>query len=100
MGRWAQRQRSGGGPTSVNFMTNVDEAGLDSSFVDYAAAVDASQFNPSLFLSLPSVEQGVTVLQNATRRIEIQFANPITGDTSLEYTDVVPGILTPQTIAY
>jgi len=100
MGRWAQRRRTGGGPTQTIVMVDAQITATTDARVRFSAAIDASQLVPGQFDSSPSVEVGDTISQISDREIEITFVSIIGGDTVLGYNGTnYPG-LAPQTINY
>jgi len=100
MGHASQRRRSGGGVTPLNHIVDAIIAGADSANLEYASPIDASQLDPSSFVSNPSSETGNSANNVAPRRIIITFSGPVVTDTELLYEGETPGIVTPQTINY
>jgi hypothetical protein len=100
MGRWAQRKRSGGSPTSENFIISATITDPFTITATYQGPVDFNQFDPITFNTDPSAQSADSVDQISSRSILITFLNNLTGDTELLYNGEVPGITTPQTVLY
>lgn len=100
MGRWAQRRRAGGGPPTLNYITEAAAGGAaNQMFVRYAQNVDETQLIPSAFEATPSTNTGDTIDQLLPNRIRISFTGDVDTDTTLIYGGSTPGILTPQTVS-
>lgn len=103
MGRWAQRNRSGGGTSSTqariilaehNGPTNID--------LTYDQDVDAGDFDSaSNFVANPSAEIGDLLSQLASNVISVIFLGSTLTDTTITFTGSPPPsyVLSPQTIA-
>lgn len=99
MGRWAQRQRGGGGRGVV--LTEMAAADLATeSLVDvgYTAPIDVADFSPADFQSMPSATVGFNISQINPSVLEIDFSSDVSTDTSIEYSGTAPQVLSPQTI--
>lgn len=66
--------------------------------VTYSAEVDANDFNPGDFETLPGSEPGDSLGQGAPTIISITWPININDQTSLAYDGAAPGVLTPQEI--
>jgi hypothetical protein len=98
MGRWAQRQRTGGG-FSLNFITAVFGDGPNSLFVQYLTTVDATQFAGTDFIN-DFAEVPTAVVQHNSTRLRLDFATLDIGSQLLSYSGQVPSVLTPQSVPY
>jgi hypothetical protein len=72
----------------------------DQATIEYAQNVVAASLEADKFNSNPSGAAGLTIIQNTPREIIMIWDGIVTGDTSITYTGVTPGFVTPQTIAY
>lgn len=100
MGQWSHRRRRGGGESPLNFIIHAHIQTAARALVTYQFNINAGIQDPTTFQSTPSGEVGFSIAQSDARTLDILFDNPITGDILLTYTGNIPGILTPQTIAY
>jgi hypothetical protein len=72
----------------------------DQATIEYAQNVAAAAFEADKFTSQPSGTPGLTIIQNTPREIIMIWDGIVTGDTSVVYSGLTPGFVTPQTIAY
>jgi hypothetical protein len=98
MGRWAQRQRGGGGITPLNRMIEARISGLAEITVTYLAAINAAALDVDSFITLPGTFDCTGIAAFTTRQIKLTFTDAVTAQTSLSYSGSTPGIQTPQTI--
>jgi hypothetical protein len=98
MGRWAQRTRSGGGITPLNFITTALAGGGVTIIINYSRPVDGSQLDQSAFTAEPEGEVANNLTQFDEHGIELQFPDDIAPGGTLVYDGSTPGILTPQTV--
>jgi hypothetical protein len=100
MGRWAQRQRGGGGINQPIAILSATIADSTHAHAQFSRAVVAAEFNGFFFQSDPSSEVGQSVSQISAQVLEIEFAGDITSDTDLIYSGSVANVITPQTVNY
>lgn len=98
MGRWAQRSRAGGGVTPLNFMISGRRADNFNWRITYASAVDAAALSPAAFTTNAGGVTTSLITQIGTREINIIWDDTTTGEVSVTYNGVTPGIQTPQTL--
>jgi len=101
MGRWAQRRRSGGSPSTPN--NEILTAAITQSNVatlTYARVMDAGDLTASDFESNDSEETGTGFVQVSSNVVDLAFTGSIGADSSVTYTGTTPGFRTPQTVNY
>jgi len=99
VGRWAQRQRTGGG-FSLNFITRAEITGSDTVIVTYISGLNIDALTPGMFESFGSTSIADTISPAGINQIMLSFPSPTDSDVLLSYGGVVPSILGPQSIAY
>lgn len=98
MGRWSQRQRTGGAGSSVNYMTRV-ELDVDTELlITYRFPIDVSEFLNAWFDTLPDEFEPISVSNESETEVRLIFSDDVDDQTSLRYTGTNPNTLTPQTI--
>ena len=103
MGRWAQRSHRGGGPqtgTGLIQITQAERPDANTVNVTYSAPITAADFNNVDFGSTPTAFTPDSINQNAPAELGINFPDDITAETGIDYTGAVPGVLTPQSVAF
>lgn len=100
MGRWAQRRRTGGGPTVFNYMLAIGHAGNFDTLAEYAYNINSLTLSPAAFASIPSAHVPTGIVQSGVKRVDIQWADSQAAETGLTYSGTTPAIRTPQTISY
>lgn len=103
MGRWAQRRRGGGGGGNNEAgitINNVNFSGTDSADIFFSAEVTAADFSPANFASVFSGGVGIAVTQLAPDELLVQLSLPNGGDAQFVYVGTVPGVISPQVVAY
>ena len=100
MGRWAQRQRGGGGGAGTNFIVSAHKSGVDTVEVTYQQAIAIGNLIADTFVSDPSNEVGTVLTQVSAKVIEVDFDINISTDTTLSYVGENPNVKHPQTVAY
>jgi len=103
MGRWSTYRRRGGGTTEASTLISITSVFIDGSytvFVVYTAAVTAGDFAITDFNTKPDLFMPDTVSQDGFNSLQLDFPDDITGQTKIEYTGAVSGILTPQIVDF
>jgi hypothetical protein len=99
MGRWAQRQRTGGGINQPIQM--IAAVGFSGTVIDieYSAPISVLALTAADFESNPSGEAGIVRAQISPTKARVTFSGPIGSDTDVTYTGSVANVVSPQTIA-
>lgn len=100
MGRWAQRQRGGGGVNQPIVILNVTHGDTNEAVVTFSKPVTASNFSGFGWSSTPSAETADSFAQTAGQVITVTFNGDVDEDTELVYNDTVVNIVRPQTVPY
>lgn len=100
MGRWSQRRLAGGGVTPLNEIITAHISAPTKIDLTYSAAISASSISGGNFVSNPSSEQDISILQLGTRSVRLTMSGNIEADTTIDWTGATPGVLTPQTVDY
>lgn len=98
MGRWAQRQRTGGGINTPLSITEVVEADTNSLEVLFSGPVDAANFVLMSFLMDPAHISPNAKSQALANSIQLDFASAVGAQTTLTYDGHVANVLTPQSL--
>lgn len=99
MGRWAQRRRAGGGPSTAPTQIILAQlSGTDFVELTYNRTVNVADFSELNFTTNTAVT-AVGVGQTATNKLIVDFGEDISGAGSLTYTGTTPAVISPQTIA-
>lgn len=80
-------------------MIIAQKGGGDIEVVTYNAAIDATSFAFTDFLTLPANEFPTGIAQDGPEGLQLQYSSDISSDATLTYSGDTPGIVTPQTIA-
>lgn len=98
MGRWAQRQRTGGAGSSVNYITRVELDGVHDLVATYRFAIDGSESLNADYNTLPDEFEAISVSNEEDNVLRIMFSDDVDDQVSLRYTGDRANVLTPQTI--
>lgn len=102
MGRWSQSRRGKGGgtPRDLIRIATAHLVGSTEADVIYTANVNAADFAPSQFETLPSGNPGVTVTQQSPNTLRVDFTLSTAGDDTIQWTGNTLNVLTPQSVLY
>lgn len=103
MGRWAQRERAGGGATPASSPISITLAVYDAFFsvtLTYSADINVADFAAADFISQPSGINPIIVAQGTSSELVLTLDAGSLGDTSIDYAGAAPNVLTPQSITY
>lgn len=100
MGRWAQRRRTGGGPSILNYITDAVQQTATTIILTYAYPIDATELIPVDFESSPSGAIGDTITQLTNDTIQLDLDASSAGDDEIQYSGSTPGVRTPQQVQY
>lgn len=98
MGRWAQRQRGGGGINTPLFMLTAAENDVDEVLVTFSGPVVAAAFTGFPFTSNPSGFNSNSVTQSGTDTLLVGLSGDITTDTTFTYNGSVANTAFPATV--
>jgi hypothetical protein len=96
MGRWSQRNRSGGGQ-SINFMVSASFDDSDTVIVDFLNGTNIDQLTNAAFISKPNNDAATAVTVLGPTQLQVDFGVDVSLETGIEQNSAVPGILSPQT---
>jgi len=98
MGRWAQRRRGGGGATHTPLVQMVSATAIGAFNIDvaYTGNITAAAFAVTAFATIPSVHQPTLIAQDGPTGLNLTFADNISAETDLEFTNGVSGVLSPD----
>lgn len=103
MGRWAQRQRAGGGPPIGGPLAEIVSANIltvNEIAVAWAVDVDPGDLTATDFTSNPSGEVADSMFPLSSTSFQVQFLLAIDTDASVTYTGSAPGLKSPDTEPY
>lgn len=98
MGRWAQRQRSGGGVNQPITIINVQRVGTLQLHVTFSKPVDYNNFLTSAFTVEPLGIQQDAVGPVSADTIGLLYGTNITAQTEVTFTGSVANVVSPQTV--
>lgn len=98
MGRWAQRQRAGGGPPQLNLIIDALDLGADVVRISYRFPIDASELLVADFSAEPTGVPMQNLTQETPTTITIEGTAPISGENAILYLGTYPGLETPQQV--
>lgn len=100
MGRWAQRQRSGGGLNSPVSLIDADITDTMEATAAFNGNVNAAAMTSFSFESLPSGSFAQTIAQNGGAGLTLTFIADISADTDITYHGTAANTVFPTTINY
>lgn len=100
MGRWAQRQRTGGAGSTMNYITRLDILGATQMLATYRFPVDATDFTGNEFKSIDNEFVSTGVMNQAITELQIDFADDVDTEQGVTYVGTVPNLISPQAINY
>lgn len=98
MGRWAQRQRTGGGINTPIQIVSVDREGAYTLRLHYNRDINDVPFDPTMFSTFPGAEIADTVGVDSETDLEVTFLHSVAGDTKLTFEGAIANVVSPQTV--
>lgn len=100
MGRYTQRRRAGGSPGGLNYIRTAQIVGQTTAQLRYNQATSPTALDGTDFTSNPSGTGGDSWTGQQNGFAVLEFADDITGDTSITYSGTAAGFVHPQTKTY
>lgn len=96
MGRWAQRNRAGGG-NSINFLMSAMQSGTDTADARFLLPVSVSDFNATDFI-LVGVANCTMIAQADSHTLRCTFDDDVTPGDQFRYAGDTPGVISPTEV--
>ncbi len=97
MGRWAQRQRGGGGTALINSVVLATFVDGNHIRVTYASSVLATALSPGSFIYNPDADPFTAIAQFSPNALTLTYPAGLTAGETVTYSSPLAGFRSPQT---
>lgn len=98
MGRWAQRQRTGGGINTPVFIVSAEVFDAHTILLRYNRNIEDFDWQSNMFDTFPGGHIPLGPVATEPDLLELDFSPDISGQTKINFTGSLPNVLTPQTL--
>lgn len=100
MGRWSQRQRTGGAGSTANYITRLESFSNTEMLLTYRFGVDASALVPDNFVSIDNEFIAAVANNQAANEVILGFEDDVDTELGVTYNGTTPGLINHQEINY